>query len=155
LTYRPERVLPLIRESLRPFVGLTAFEELSRQWATEQGRAGRLPFEPQDVGSHWSRRVQVDAVAMNWRERAILLGECKWGADRVRRDVIRNLLEEKTPRLLRDLADAIGEGWTVHYAFFARAGFTDAACSLAQDHGALLVDLDRLDRDLQTAGGVG
>jgi len=72
----------------------------------------------------------------------------------VRRDVIRNLLEEKSPRLLRDLADAIGEGWTVHYAFFARAGFTDAARSLAQDHGALSVDLDRLDRDLQTAGSV-
>ncbi len=33
---------------------------------------------------------------------------------------------------------------------FARAGFTDAARSLAQDHGALLTDLDRLDRDLQT-----
>jgi len=47
------------------------------------------------------------------------------------------------------------EGWTVHYAFFARAGFTDAACSLAQDHGALLINLDRLDRDLQTAKGIG
>ena len=110
LTYRPERVLPLIREGLRAFVGLTAFEELSRHWVAEQGRAGRLPFEPQDVGSHWSRRVQVDVVAVNWRERAILLGECKWGADRVRRDVIRNLLEEKTPRLLQDLTDATGEG---------------------------------------------
>jgi len=155
LAYRPERVLPLIREGLRAFVGVTAFEELSRQWVAEQGRAGRLPFEPQDVGSHWSRRVQVDVVAVNWQERAVLLGECKWGADRVRQDVIRNLLEEKTPRLSRDLTDVIGEGWAVHCAFFARTGFTDAARSLAQDHGALLIDLDRLDRDLQTAGGVG
>jgi len=38
----------------------------------------------------------------------------------------------------------------VYYAFFARAGFTDAARSLAQDHETLLIDLDRLDRDLQT-----
>ena len=98
--------------------------------------------------------MQVGVVVVNWRERAILLGECKWGADRVRRDVIRNLLEEKTVRLLQDLTDASGEGWTVHYAFFARAGFTDAARSLVQNHGVLLVDLDRLDRDLQTAGGV-
>jgi hypothetical protein len=58
----------------------------------------------------------------------------------------------KSPKLLRDLTDASGEGWTVHYAFFAHAGFTDAARSLAQDHETLLVDLDRLDRDLQTAG---
>jgi hypothetical protein len=42
----------------------------------------------------------------------------------------------------------------VHYAFFARVGFTDAARSLAQDHGALLIDPDGLDRDLQTVGGV-
>jgi hypothetical protein len=42
----------------------------------------------------------------------------------------------------------------VHHAFFARAGFTDAARSLAQDHGALLIDLDGLDCDLRTAGGV-
>jgi hypothetical protein len=148
---RPERVLPLIREGLRPFVGLTAFEELSRQWVAEHGRAGNLPFEPQDVGSHWSRRVQIDVVAVNWRERAILLGECKWEADRVRRDVIRNLLEEKTVRLLRDLADADDEGWAVHYTFFARVGFTGAGRPLAQDHETLLIDLDRLDRDLRAA----
>jgi len=40
LTYRPERVPPLIREGLRAFVGLTAFEELSRRWVAEQGRGG-------------------------------------------------------------------------------------------------------------------
>jgi len=94
--------------------------------------------------------VQIDVVAVNWQERTVLLGECKWGTDQVSRDVIRNLLEEKVPRLLQDLAHAIGEGWTVHYAFFARAGFSSAARSLAQDHDALLIDLDRLDRDLQT-----
>jgi len=148
LAYRPEQVLPLIREGLRPFVGQTAFEELSRQWVAEQGRAGRLLFEPEDVGSHWSRRVEVDVVAVNRQERAILLGECKWGMGQVGRDVIRELLEEKSRQALLDLPDA-GEGWAVHYAFFARAGFTEAARSLAQTHGALLVDLDTLDRDLQ------
>jgi AAA+ ATPase superfamily predicted ATPase len=155
LTYRPEPVLPLIREGLRAFVGLTAFEELSRRWVAEQGRAGKLPFKPQDVGSHWSRRTQIDVVAVDWRERSVLLGECKWGTDRVGRDVVRNLLDEKTPKLLQDLADAAGREWTAHYALFARAGFTDAARSLAKDRSALLVNLDRLDRDLQTAGGFG
>jgi uncharacterized protein len=29
------------------------------------------------AGSHWSRTVQVDVVALNWQERAILRGECK------------------------------------------------------------------------------
>jgi hypothetical protein len=69
--------------------------------------------------------------------------------------VVRNLLNEKTPKLLQDLADAAGREWTAHHALFARAGFTDAARSLAKDRGVLLVNLDRLDRDLQTARYVG
>jgi len=161
LIYNQERVLPHIREGLRPFVGMTAFEELSRRWVVEQGRAGKLPFEvadnkpPVEVGSHWSRGVQdsgelsraVDVVAVDWREREILLGECKWGADKVRRSVIRELVETKTPKVLKELPD--GEGWKVHYAFFARAGFTDAARAEAESLEASLVDLERLDGDLR------
>jgi hypothetical protein len=75
--YRLEQVLPRIRQDLRAFVGVTAFEELSRQWTAKVGRAGQLPFEVHKVGSHWSRRVQVDIVAVNWTERTILLGESK------------------------------------------------------------------------------
>jgi AAA+ ATPase superfamily predicted ATPase len=150
LTYRPEEVLPSIREGLRAFVGGTAFEELSRQWVNEQGRAGHLPFEPEDVGAHWSRRVQVDVVGINWRQRAILLGECKWGMERVGRNVIWELIDQKTGLVLRDLP-AAGEGWAVHYAFFARSGFTDAARAAAEAAGAILVDLKRLDRDMQGA----
>jgi len=173
LIYNPERVLPYIREGLRSFVGMTAFEELSRQWVAEQGRADKLPFNrltatstrggragsfdraqgrpfgPEEVGSHWSRQVQVDVVAVDWREREILLGECKWGADKVGRSVIRELVETKTPKVLKELPG--GEGWKVHYAFFARAGFTDAARAEAEAVGTLLVDLERLDADLRRA----
>lgn len=69
------------------------------------------------------------------------------GRKPVRRGVISGLIERKSPQVLRDLPDA-GEGWTVHYGFFARASFTDAARSLAQAHGAVLVDLAMLDQDL-------
>jgi hypothetical protein len=62
------------------------------------------------------------------------------------------LIEEKAPRVLKELPDG-GAGWAVHYAFFARAGFTDAAQALAMTHGALLVDLTRLDQDLGAASG--
>ena len=149
LSYHPERVLPVIREGLRAFVGQTAFEELSRKWVAWQGQAGRLPFEPEGVGSHWSRQVQIDVVAVNWRQKAILLGECKWGMDTIGRDVIGDLIEKKTPKVLKDLPDS-GEGWDVYYAFFARIGFTDAARAEAKAHDAWLVDLTALDRDLQT-----
>jgi len=133
-----------IGEQFRAFVGLTAFEELCREWTLSQARMGRLPFAPELVGSHWAPDAQVDVVAINWREQAILLGECKWGAGPVRRSVIREL-SEKTPRVVP------GEDWQVHYALFARAGFTDAARAEAGLLGALLVDLETLDADLRWA----
>jgi len=132
----------LISEQFRAFVGLTAFEELCREWTLAQARANRLPFMPELVGSHWASDAQVDVVAINWREQAILLGECKWGAEAVGRAVIRELLE-KAPRVVPS------EAWQVYYAFFARAGFTDAARAEAEAHGAMLVDLARLDGDLR------
>ncbi|MGC9335291.1 MAG: DUF234 domain-containing protein [Anaerolineae bacterium] len=64
---------------------MTAFEALGRAWVLAQARRGRLPFVPEDVGSHWPAEVQVEVVAINWREKAILLGECKWGTGTVGR----------------------------------------------------------------------
>jgi uncharacterized protein len=113
----------------------------------QQGYAGQLPFVPEVVGSHWSRRVQVDVVGVSWQQKAILLGECKWSEEPVTREIVRELIEQKTPKLLADLPGQ-GEGWPVAYAYFARGGFTPAARATAQEHGALLVDLDRLYADL-------
>jgi uncharacterized protein len=128
---------------------MTTFEELCREWLLIQARAGRLPFAVEEVGSHWSGGVQVDVVAMNWREKAILLGEAKWQTESVKRVVIRELLEQKTAKLLKILPDE-GAGWQVHYAFFARTGFSDAARAQATAVNALLVDLPQLDNDLNS-----
>jgi len=35
-----------------------------------------------------------ELVAINWRERAILLGECKWGVKPVGRSVIEELVDK-------------------------------------------------------------
>jgi hypothetical protein len=130
-----------IAEQFRAFVGLTAFEELCREW-TRVMAPHTLSFLPEMVGSHWSSDSQVDVVAVNWRDKAILLGECKWGRDPINRSVVRALLK-KTPLVIP------GEGWQIHYAFYGRAGFTDAAASLATANNATLVDLQRLYHDLR------
>ncbi len=147
LTYKPERVLSRIRDGLRAFVGATSFEELCRQWVANQGQAGMAPFEIDEVGVHWSRAAQVDVVALNWAEHKILLGECKWGTKAVGRDVIRELIEDKAPKVLKDLPPQ-SDAWQVSFAFFARVGFTNAARAEAKLVGAELVDLRRLDSDL-------
>jgi len=146
--YHVERALQDIQDQLRAFVESMAFEALCREWVSRAGQAGRLPMEVQHVGAHWSRQVQVDVVAINWREKAILLGECKWGTEAVPREVVMELVGDKTPRVLKALPDE-GHSWAVHYALFARARFTAAARALAQTHKAVLVDLKQLDRELE------
>jgi AAA+ ATPase superfamily predicted ATPase len=133
-----------IGEQFRAFIGMTAFEDLCREWTLAQARTEQLSFLPEIVGSHWSQDAQVDVVALNWQDKAILLGECKWGAEAVGRAVVRELVG-KTPLVVP------GDDWQVQYVFFARAGFTDAARAEAEAIGAQLVDLPRLDADLGRA----
>jgi AAA+ ATPase superfamily predicted ATPase len=133
----------LIGEQLPSYVGLYAFETLCREWLLTQARAGKLPLMPERVGSHWSPDAQVDVIAINWRQKSILLGEAKWMQEPIRRSIVRELVE-KTGKVVPDE----GEGWSVTYALFSRSGFTGAAAAEARQHGALLVDLDTLGRDL-------
>lgn len=147
LNYQPELVLPRIQQGLRAFVGQTAWEELARAWVRWAGAAGARAARPQVVGSHWSRSVQVDVVAIDWHNRQILLGACKWGNDAVSRTVVRELLGTKTPLVLAELPQS-GQGWTVTYALFARAGLTEAASQELVAHQGIAVDLHQLMHDL-------
>jgi uncharacterized protein len=147
VSYAPERILPTLQSGLRAFVGQTAWEDLARQWVRERGSAGALPFTPEIVGSHWSRHVQADVVAINWPERAILIGECKWGDTAVDRQTVRDLLERTIPLTLADLPDK-GEGWRVYPALFARAGATPAARKVLIAAGGTLIDLTTFFADL-------
>ncbi len=126
-----------IQRHMIDFIGTHTFEELCREWVAAQGDAGHLPFVPERVGSFWSKEAQVDVVAINWMDKAILLGECKWSRQPVGRGVVTALIE-KTSRVVPD------GNWQVHYAFFARAGLTEAARAEADRHEAIVVDLERL-----------
>ena len=146
LTFDPDRVLAQVREGLRAFVGQTAFEEISREWVIQQGKAGRLPFEPELVGSHWNASAQMDVVTVNWHEKQILLGECKWDQDGIDRQIVRELAEQKAPKILAALPDG-GENWRVHYAIFTRAEVTPAARAEMQKLGGITVNLEMLDTE--------
>lgn len=142
-----EPVLEKVRSELRAFVGQTAFEQLSRQWVREQRKAGKLPFRPMIIGSHWSRKVQVDVIGVNWESRDILLGECKWGGNPIGRGTLRELVEQKTAKVLAELPHTPHD-WTITYAFFARASFSPSARQYANEQNMILVDLDALEAGL-------
>jgi hypothetical protein len=140
---RVRQATRLLYDHLLDFIGTHTFEELCREWVNVTAEMGEFPFLPERSGSFWSRQTQVDVVAINWRTKDILLGECKWGQAPVGRDVIQALFN-KTSKVLPGSAT-----WRVHYAFFARQGFTEAAQTLAAEHKALLVALPQIEADMQ------
>jgi uncharacterized protein len=147
INYEPEQILSSIQQGLRAFVGQTAWEELARTWVRWAGASSILGWRPQTIGSHWSRVVQVDVVAIDWTSRQILIGECKWGTDTVSRSIVRELIMSKTPKVLAELPDG-GRGWRIQYAIFARNGLTEAAQQELTAHAGIVVDIERLMLDL-------
>ncbi len=140
---RIKQASSLLYDHLLDFIGTHTFEELSRDWVNIVAEMGQFPFLPERTGSFWSKQAQVDVLAINWRTKDILLGECKWGQKAVGRDVVRVLMD-KTEKVLPGQFR-----WNVHYAFFARRNFTPAAKALAQEHQALQITLEQMEADMQ------
>lgn len=127
-------VLEEIERNLPAFVGKTAFEDLSRAWVVAKGDAGQLPFVPQRVGRWWDRQAEVEVVAVNARDRAILLGEARWTS----RPMDTETLEALMTKAERAVPDST---WAVHYALFSRSGFTRNLQEQADRLGVILVEL--------------
>lgn len=140
---RIKQTTSLLYDHLLDFIGAHTFEELCRDWVNWAAEMGEFPFLPERTGSFWSKQAQVDVLAINWRSKDILLGECKWGQKAVGRSVLQTLLD-KTERVL-----PASFTWRVHYAFFARRDFTLAAQTFAQQHNAQLVTLAQIEADMQ------
>ena len=140
---RVQQVVSLLVDRLQHFIGTHTFEEICRDWVRIEGDRGALPFLPERVGSYWSHKAQVDVVALNWRTKHILLGECKWAGRLVNEQVIQALVD-KTAEVVP------GKGkWQCHYAFFAKNGFTKGARELAEKYDARLRTLADIEEDMQ------
>jgi AAA+ ATPase superfamily predicted ATPase len=134
-----------IQQHLPEFVGTYVFEELCREWVLQQGDAGQLPFVPRRVGSFWgTRKPQIDVVAINEDDHAILVGECKWTAEPIRKGVVEYFFKQ-ADEIIPDPADK----WRVTYALFSRSGFTSEARAAAGKRACLWINLDRIDADLR------
>ncbi len=158
-----DQALAEIQGYMVDFIGMHTWEELCQEWllrtsaSAADSSAGepRLPFLPDQVGSAWTRRAQVDVVGINSSERTLYLGECKWGGQPSSRPALRDLVERTA-----EIVPAQGR-WRVYYLGFARAGWTPEAQQYAQGLrasglqgenwsavGMHLLDLEQVDRDL-------
>ncbi|MBU0511080.1 MAG: ATP-binding protein [Chloroflexi bacterium] len=149
-----EKTLAEMKRHLRDFIGTHTWEELCREWLLRIcDDDDRLPFLPDQVGSAWTRKAQVDVVGYNPMEKTLILGECKWSTRPADRKVLCDLVArtaEITPRHGK---------WRVCYLGFARGGWTSGAQVFAREEsqgkgenwesvGMSLLDLDQVDRDL-------
>ena len=141
-----DRLWGKISDQLPAFVGITAFEELCREWVWAQVAAEQLPFLPNRVGAYWDRRTQtssrgsvrgIDVVAIGWDEQAILLGEAKWTTRPVGVPVLEGLKKKAA-------SATPGTNWAVHYTLFSRSGFSPSLERLAADEGVRLVSLEEI-----------
>jgi AAA+ ATPase superfamily predicted ATPase len=156
-----DQALAEIKRHLVDFIGTHTWEELCREWLLRlpahagAGGYSDLPFVPDQVGSAWTPKVQVDVVGINAMEKTLILGECKWSPMPVERSTLRELVA-KTP----DIVPKKGK-WSVYYLGFAHGGWTGEAMtfagSLAQSReskanwrtvGMRLLDLAQVDADL-------
>lgn len=139
---RVKGVVDYLETHLIDYIGAYTFEELCREWINIKVDLDEFPFLPERAGSFWSRQAQVDVVAVNWRTKDILLGECKWGRQAQGRKVVDALIN-KTAKVVPKEGD-----WTVWYAYFTRNPLTASAQERANEVGALQISPAVIERDI-------
>lgn len=152
-----DQTLEEIKKHMVDFIGTHTWEELCREWLLRASGQQVLPFLPDQIGSVWSREAQIAVVGVNFMEKTIILGECKWDRHVMDVGALQKLIE-KTEKVIQS------EGqWTVYYLGFARNGWTEDAHTFAKSiasanlqgnnwraAGMLLRDLEQVDAELQS-----
>ena len=108
----------LIESRFDAYVGKQVYEEWARQKLVDLGDADELSFVPDEVGRAWNPRAEIDVLAVNWKEKSAIAGECKWRRQKTgARDLAS--LRERCRRL-----DRI-QDFKVQYALFSKSGFAN------------------------------
>ena len=132
---------PILDQRVRPDLdhfAAVAFEEAALGTIARLARANKLPFLPERIGSWWDKEAEIDVLAVSDTSRALLAGECKWSIHPVGINVFEDL--QRKVDVLRQGAD-----WRqVHYALFARRGFTPEMTKRAEKEGITLVEIQQI-----------
>ena len=126
-----------VKPNLDNFASIS-FEEASRDFAARLARSNQLPFVPERIGAWWERDMEIDVLALNRTEGQALVGECKWSVNPIGINIL-DELKQKALRLNKE--DTI---LNIHYALFARAGFTPELKRRAKEDGVLLFTVEQM-----------
>ena len=150
-----DQALAEIKKHLVDFIGTHTWEELSREWLLRASGKEIIPFLPDQVGSIWNKEAQIDVAGVNFMDKTLILGECKWNRRSMGGDVLKRLIE-KTDKVLPREGD-----WQVYYLGFSRLGWKQSALDFVRDFssqrvrgkrwqaaGILLRSLNEVDQEL-------
>jgi len=110
------------------------FEQCCENYLWRMADQEQLPFVPQRIGRWWSRKQEIDVVALRPGENGgpadVLFGECKWTQQPIGIDVLKDLYGKA--RQVRWQQEHRRE-W---FILFSRAGFQEALIERANHPGA-------------------
>ena len=106
------RIGPVLREfqDCEPSFISPVFEEICRDYVGKT-------MEYSKVGPWWYRENEVDVVALDHKKKKMLIGECKWSHNPVKKKVYLNMLEKEESIRWHN------KDRKVEYALFSRSGF--------------------------------
>ena len=136
---RIKQMRKAIESRFEAYVGKQVYEEWARQRLVELGDAEELAFVPDDVGRAWNPRVEIDVLAVNWKERSAIAGECKWRREKMGSAELASL------RCRCKRLDRIGD-FKIQYALFSKNGFSKELLSSAESAELLLFEGSELRR---------
>jgi AAA+ ATPase superfamily predicted ATPase len=150
-----DKAMTEMNRHLSNFIGAHTWEELCREWLLRINDDEHLPFYPDQVGSAWTRKSQVDVVGYNSMEKTLILGECKWRSQAAGQKVLTELMAKTS-----EIVPKSGS-WRIYYLGFSRSGWTQNAHAFADKFsdagyqgenwdavGMTLLDLERVDWEL-------
>jgi hypothetical protein len=115
------------------------------------GRAGQLQFVPKYVGADWrGSEVQIEVMAVNWREAQVFVGEAKRGKSKVDH-LAYTSRGERAQLALAHMPST--QPWTVHSALFARKRYTSAVIQAAHAANRQLLTFEQMVFDLRRVPG--
>lgn len=90
------------------------------------------------IGRWWEKNEEIDIVAINRKEKAILFAEAKWSEKPVGTNILKNLIEKSKK------VDWEREERKEYYCLFSKSGFTEELLKLRKDKSVLLFSNDEL-----------
>jgi AAA+ ATPase superfamily predicted ATPase len=134
----------VIEKKIKPAIDLftsRVFEEVCRSFV-KRGLFKGLRFDR--VGLWWSKEAEIDILATNDDDNAILFGEVKWSSKKVGVDILADLRKKAA------LVEWGARNRTEHYALFSRSGFTPEMKGIAEKEGVSLIAVNDMEISKET-----